>query len=240
MSLPPWLSAFRCFPPNMPALSPPIALRFLPFSVSLIRNIENTAESHHALFARVNLGGRLYVVVKSWIRIYILSMVNQVKWRCVADGRHRLPGAAHGTQPGITVSMVWQKRHQNQRTKDSVYHSWLATKHATSPSCQHQIYGCRCCRFPHCRQPGCHIRPEYDFYHSCRQCGTAMHRHALRTVPQQAQSATVNSADTHIGAGHLPHPVLSGGVRRVQRHPDEAYSEAAELRRPCFIWTEEI
>ena len=26
----------------------------------------------------------------------------------------------------------------------------------------------------------------------------------------------------------------------VQRHPDEAYSEAVELRRPCFIWTEEI
>ena len=70
------------------------------------------------------------------------------RWRYVGLGRHRLPGAA---QPGITVSMVWQKRHQNQRTKDSVYHSWLATKHSTSPSCQHQIHGCRCCRFPHCR-----------------------------------------------------------------------------------------
>ena len=40
-----------------------------------------------------------------------------------------------------------------------------------------------------------------------------MHRHALPSEPQQAQSATVNSSDTHTGAGHLPNPVLSGGVR---------------------------
>ena len=40
-----------------------------------------------------------------------------------------------------------------------------------------------------------------------------MHRHALPSEPQQAQSATVNSSDIHTGAGHLPHPVLSGGVR---------------------------